>query len=75
MAEAEEWAAGIPGPAYVMDDQSAIRVDAGVVAGRDGTDMVFVLAVDKTGQALESEVEAALDRLAADLAACRCGSG
>ncbi|HXH79628.1 D-alanyl-D-alanine carboxypeptidase/D-alanyl-D-alanine endopeptidase [Nocardioides sp.] len=54
---------------------SGVSSLAGVVAGRDGTDMVFVLAVDKTGKALESEVEAALDRLAADLAACRCGSG
>ena len=37
--------------------------------------MVFVLAVDKTGKSTETEVEAALDDLAADLAACRCGSG
>lgn len=48
---------------------------AGVVAGRDGTDMVFVLALDRTGDARESDVEAALDALAADLASCRCGSG
>jgi dipeptidase E len=26
MAEAEQWAAGIPGPAYALDDQSAIKV-------------------------------------------------
>ena len=26
MAEAEEWAAGIPNPAYAMDDQTAITV-------------------------------------------------
>ena len=31
MAEAEEWAAGISGPAYVMDDQSAITVVDGTV--------------------------------------------
>jgi dipeptidase E len=31
MAEAEEWAAGIAGPAYVMDDQSAITVVDGAV--------------------------------------------
>jgi len=31
MAEAEEWAAGIPGPKYVMDDDTAIRVVDGVV--------------------------------------------
>jgi len=54
---------------------SGVSSLAGVVAGRDGADMVFVLAVDKTGRADESDVEAALDGLAADLAACRCGSG
>ncbi len=54
---------------------SGVSALAGVVAGRDGTEMVFVLAVDKTGKALESKVEAALDALAADLATCRCGSG
>jgi dipeptidase E len=31
MAEAEEWAAGIPGPAYVIDDQTAIQVVDGEV--------------------------------------------
>ncbi len=31
MAEAEAWAAGISGPAYVLDDESAIRVVDGVV--------------------------------------------
>ena len=31
MAEAEEWAAGLPNAAYAMDDQSAIRVVDGVV--------------------------------------------
>jgi dipeptidase E len=30
MAEAERWAAGLEGPAYVMDDQSAVRVVDGV---------------------------------------------
>lgn len=54
---------------------SGVSSLAGVATGRDGTDMVFVLAVDRTGKALESEVEAALDGLAADLAGCRCGSG
>ena len=54
---------------------SGVSSLAGLVAGRDGTEMVFVLAVDKTGRAIESEVEVALDALAADLAACRCGSG
>ena len=32
MAEAEEWAAGVPNPAYAMDDQTAIRVVDGEVA-------------------------------------------
>jgi len=31
MAAAEEWAAGLGGPAYVLDDQSAIRVVGGTV--------------------------------------------
>jgi dipeptidase E len=31
MAEAEQWAAGIPGPAYAMDDQTAIKVVDGIV--------------------------------------------
>jgi dipeptidase E len=31
MAEAEQWAAGIPGPAYAIDDQTAIRVSDGTV--------------------------------------------
>jgi dipeptidase E len=31
MAEAEQWAAGISGPAYAMDDQSAIKVVDGTV--------------------------------------------
>ncbi len=31
MAEAEQWAAGISGPAYAMDDQTAIKVADGIV--------------------------------------------
>ena len=31
MAEAERWAAGVSGPAYAMDDQTAIRVVNGAV--------------------------------------------
>ena len=31
MAEAEQWAAGLSGPAYAMDDQTAIQVVDGVV--------------------------------------------
>jgi dipeptidase E len=31
MAEAEKWAAGIPGPAYAIDDETAIKVIDGTV--------------------------------------------
>ena len=31
MAQAENWAAGIPGPAYAIDDETAIRVSDGTV--------------------------------------------
>jgi dipeptidase E len=31
MAEAESWAAGIPHPAYVIDDETAIKVVDGTV--------------------------------------------
>ena len=31
MADAERWAAGIPGPAYATDDQTAIKVTDGIV--------------------------------------------
>ena len=31
MADAERWAAGIPNPAYAIDDQTAIKVTDGTV--------------------------------------------
>ena len=31
MANAERWAAGIPGPAYAIDDDTAIKVTDGTV--------------------------------------------
>ena len=31
MAEVERWAAGIKGPAYAIDDQTAIKVTGGSV--------------------------------------------
>jgi dipeptidase E len=31
MAEAEQWVAGIAGPAYAIDDETAIRVVDGTV--------------------------------------------
>ncbi|PUA82752.1 D-alanyl-D-alanine carboxypeptidase/D-alanyl-D-alanine endopeptidase [Nocardioides currus] len=54
---------------------SGVSSLAGIVTGRDGTQMVFVIAADQTRGAPEVEVEAALDSLAADLAGCRCGAG
>ena len=31
MADAEKWAAGLPRPAYAIDDQTAIKVTDGAV--------------------------------------------
>jgi dipeptidase E len=31
LAEAERWAVGLPGPAYAIDDQTAIKVTDGTV--------------------------------------------
>jgi dipeptidase E len=31
MAGAEKWAAGLPGPGYAIDDQTAIKVTDGAV--------------------------------------------
>ena len=31
MANAERWAGGIPGPAYAIDDQTAIKIVDGTV--------------------------------------------
>jgi dipeptidase E len=31
LADAERWAAGMPGPAYAIDDQTAIKVADGKV--------------------------------------------
>ena len=31
MAQAERWAAGIPNPAYAIDDQTAFKVSNGTV--------------------------------------------
>jgi dipeptidase E len=31
MANAESWAAAIPGPAYAIDDQTAIKVTDGII--------------------------------------------
>lgn len=53
---------------------SGVSALAGLVTGRDGTPMVFVLVADRTANSIEIEVEAALDGLAGDLAACVCGA-
>jgi len=37
MAAAESWAADVAGPAYVIDDQTAIRVDGSVEVVSEGT--------------------------------------
>lgn len=46
---------------------------AGLVTARDGTTMVFVLAADRIEAADGLDAQTTLDRLAAALAACRCG--
>lgn len=53
---------------------SGVHALAGLVVGRDGVPMVFVVAADKAP--LEGKVDAqeAIDQLAASLAACRCAS-
>lgn len=53
---------------------SGVSSLAGLVTGVDGSQMVFVLAADKTGDSREVDVEAALDALGADLAGCACGA-
>jgi D-alanyl-D-alanine carboxypeptidase/D-alanyl-D-alanine-endopeptidase (penicillin-binding protein 4) len=50
-----------------------VRSLAGVVVARDGTPMVFALMADRITGDQDEVAEAALDRAAAALAACRCG--
>ena len=49
MAEAEQWAAGISGPAYAMDDETAIKVvDGAVEVVSEGHWKPFLLAPTPT---------------------------
>lgn len=51
---------------------SGVHALAGVVVGRDGAPMVFVVAADKAPLDDTLDAQAAIDRLAASLAGCRC---
>ena len=51
---------------------SGVSSLAGTVVSRDGVPMVFALMLDRVKAADEGYAEAALDRAAAALGACRC---
>ena len=51
---------------------SGVHALAGVVVGRDGVPMVFVVAADKARIDDAVDAQAAIDQLAAALAGCRC---
>lgn len=51
---------------------TGVHALAGVVTDRSGNTMVFVLAADRVKESASLDARQALDRLAADLAACRC---
>lgn len=53
---------------------SGVHALAGMVVGRDGTPMVFVVAADRTPPADGVDAQEAIDRLAASLASCRCSA-
>lgn len=48
---------------------------AGIASDADGTPIAFAVLVDKTKDISSVETEAAIDRVAAALAACRCSRG
>lgn len=54
---------------------SGVHSLAGLATGRDGTPMVFVVAADKVAFEDGLDAQAALDRVAASLARCRCAVG
>ena len=51
---------------------TGVHALAGIAVGRDGAPMAFVLAADKVKADEKVDAQAALDRAAASLAACRC---
>ena len=51
---------------------TGVHALAGIAVGRDGAPMAFVLAADKVAADEKVDAQAALDRAAASLAACRC---
>ncbi|MGZ4447874.1 MAG: D-alanyl-D-alanine carboxypeptidase, partial [Nocardioides sp.] len=53
---------------------SGVSALAGVTTDLQGHPMVFVLMADRVAYEDTDEARTALDRLAASLAACRCGS-
>lgn len=54
---------------------SRVHSLAGVTTDREGTPMAFVVAVDRAGEDDKLDAQQAVDRLAGDLAACRCTAG
>ncbi len=53
---------------------SGVHALAGIVVGRDGAPMVFVVAADRAPIEDKLDAQEAVDELAAALAACRCSS-
>ncbi|MDR7254854.1 D-alanyl-D-alanine carboxypeptidase/D-alanyl-D-alanine-endopeptidase (penicillin-binding protein 4) [Nocardioides sp. BE266] len=53
---------------------TGVHALAGIAVGRDGLPMAFVLAADKVKDADRYDAQEALDRAAAELAACRCST-
>lgn len=54
---------------------SRVHSLAGVTTDREGNAMAFVVAVDRARDEDKLDAQEAVDRLAGDLAACRCGAG
>lgn len=51
---------------------TGVHALAGIAVGRDGEPMAFVFAADRVGDEDKYDAQAAIDRAAAALAACRC---
>lgn len=54
---------------------SRVHSLAGVTTDREGNAMAFVVAVDRAREEDKLDAQQAVDRLAGDLAACRCSAG